>query len=85
MITSADTDRHKPMPEPYIYAADKLSVKAKECVVVEDSIQGIKAGKAAGCYVIAIEGSLDKKYLEDANYIISSFDELKKIFNKELT
>ena len=62
-----------------------LNVQPSECLVIEDSIQGIKAGKAAGCYVIAIEGSLDKKYLDDANYIISTFDELKKIFNKELT
>ena len=85
VINSSHTKQHKPNPEPYLTAMNYLNVQPSECLVIEDSIQGIKAGKAAGCYVIAIEGSLDKKYLEDANYIISNFDELKKIFNKELT
>jgi len=79
MITSADTDKHKPMPEPYIYAADSLGVKAEECVVVEDSIQGIKAGKAAGCVVIALEGSIEKSLLKDADYIISHLSDIENI------
>ena len=79
MITSADTDKHKPMPEPYIYAADSLGVKAEECVVVEDSIQGIKAGKAAGCVVVALEGSIEKSLLKDADYIISHLSDIENI------
>ena len=79
VITSSDTDRHKPMPEPYIYAADSLSVKTKECVVVEDSIQGIKAGKAAGCTVVALEGSIERKLLKEADCIISHLSDIENI------
>ena len=82
LITSADVAKHKPNPEPYLMAMDRLQLKPYECIVIEDSIQGIKAGKAAGCYVIALEGSLDKKFLDKADYIISSFDALKKLLLK---
>ena len=81
-ITSADVAKHKPNPEPYLMAMDRLQLKPYECIVIEDSIQGIKAGKAAGCYVIALEGSLDKKFLDKADYIISSFDVLKQLLLK---
>ena len=78
-ITSIDTKHHKPNPAPYLKAMEQLDCDAKECIVVEDSIQGIQAGKAAGCYVVALEGSLDKKYLQDADVIISHLSEMKKL------
>ena len=79
VINSSDTMLHKPNPEPYLLAMNRLGVKPQDCVVIEDSIQGIKAGKAAGCYVIALEGSLKKEFLKESDYIISSFYDLKKI------
>ena len=79
VITSADTDKHKPMPEPYIYASERLGVRTEECVVVEDSIQGIKAGKAAGCMVVALEGSIERKLLKEADYIISHLSDIENI------
>ena len=82
LITSADVAKHKPNPEPYLMAMNRLQLKPYECIVIEDSIQGIKAGKAAGCYVIALEGSLDKIFLDKADYIVSSFDVLKKLILK---
>ena len=79
VITAADTNEHKPMPAPYIYAAEKLNIKVEECVVVEDSIQGVRSGKAAGCIVIALEGSIEKKLLRDADYIISHLSDIQNI------
>ena len=76
VITSNDTNLHKPNPEPYLKAMKILDCKPNECIVIEDSIQGIQAGKAAGCYVIALEGSLEKKLLYEADIVISSFFEL---------
>lgn len=77
VITSSNSKLHKPNPDPYLIAMKNLNVKPNECVVIEDSIQGIKAGKSAGSYVIALEGSLEKKLLLDADYIISDFNDLK--------
>ena len=79
VITSLDTNMHKPHPDPYIKAMNKLGFLSDECVVVEDSIQGIKAGKAAGCTVVALEGSIDKEFLKDADYIISSLYDIQNI------
>lgn len=44
----------KPDPEIFLKAADMLSLPASECVVLEDSPNGIIAGDAAGCKVIAV-------------------------------
>ena len=79
VLTSADTKVHKPMPDPYLNAMDCLGFNANECVVVEDSIQGIKAGKAAGCTVIALEGSIDRKFLSEADYIIPHLHDIQNI------
>lgn len=44
----------KPSPDIYLAAAEALGVATANCLVLEDSLAGIQAGKAAGCFVIAI-------------------------------
>ena len=46
--------RHKPAPEPYLLAAERLGVKAP--LVVEDSAAGIASGHAAGFEVLVVKG-----------------------------
>lgn len=53
----------KPDPEGYLLAASKLGVEPRRCVVFEDSLQGVKAGKAAGAYVIGVVGTLPAETL----------------------
>lgn len=48
--------RGKPDPSIYLYAADQLGVDPKNCLVVEDSVIGIRAAKAAGMEVIGFLG-----------------------------
>ena len=79
VITSLDTSAHKPMPDPYNKAMEKLNLHPNECVVIEDSIQGVKAGKAAGCSVIALEGSVEREFLHEADYIISHLSDIQNI------
>ncbi len=45
----------KPSPKGYLLAATKLDVSISECCVVEDSEAGIKSGKNAGGFVIAVK------------------------------
>src|SRR5580692_1710071 len=54
IITSTDITRGKPDPEPYIKGAAILGLPPAECIVVEDAAAGVRAGKAAGCRVIAL-------------------------------
>ena len=52
ILTREDVKKPKPDPEAYLKAAKLLKVKAKNCVVIEDSIVGVESGKAAGCKVL---------------------------------
>ena len=79
VITSADTELHKPSPDPYLKAIKKLRLSPSQCIVVEDSIQGIRAGRSAGCSVVALEGSFNRDLLKEANYIISHLSDMQNI------
>jgi HAD superfamily hydrolase (TIGR01509 family) len=52
--TSDDVINGKPDPEIYLKAMGRLEVAPKECVVLEDSSNGARAGKRSGAYVIAV-------------------------------
>ncbi len=52
---SAEHESHgKPHPAVYIHTANELKIKATECLVIEDSLNGVIAGKAARMYVICV-------------------------------
>lgn len=54
LVSDDDVERGKPAPDCYALAATRLDVPAAKCLVVEDSIQGVQAGLAAGMDVVAI-------------------------------
>jgi HAD superfamily hydrolase (TIGR01509 family) len=47
-----DVDRPKPWPDIYLAAAAACDAAPQDCVVVEDSVPGVRAGIAAGCRVL---------------------------------
>lgn len=77
-ILSGD-DIYKSKPDPYVYllCAEKLKVNPSECLVFEDIIPGIMAGKNAGMEVCAVEDKYSSKIREDkikaADYYIESY------------
>jgi sugar-phosphatase len=66
IITSNDIVNGKPHPEPYLKGAELLGLAAADCVVFEDAPAGIRAGKAAGAKVIALQTTERDKFLRDA-------------------
>jgi len=52
-ITSNDIAHGKPHPEPYLKGAAGLGFRPAECIVVEDALAGIAAGRSAGARVLA--------------------------------
>jgi len=54
LVTAEDVKKGKPDPEVYLVAAAKLDVAPPECLVLEDSVNGVEAAIAAGAHVIAI-------------------------------
>ncbi|HYN97422.1 MAG TPA: HAD-IA family hydrolase [Pilimelia sp.] len=66
-VYAEDVRRGKPSPEGYLSAARRLGVPPADCVVVEDAPQGVAAGKAAGCAVVAVAGTHDAAALRAAD------------------
>lgn len=54
ILTSEDFERSKPDPDCYLKAAQRFGVSPNECVVFEDSFNGLKAGRAAGMTVVGL-------------------------------
>ena len=78
-ICHEDVTNHKPDPEPYLLAAARLSVPASRCLVIEDSLSGVKAGVAAGCRVVGFVGIIGAAELRDAgaHYTVMTLDEVR--------
>lgn len=54
IFASEDVARSKPHPDGYQAAMQVLGLQPHECCVVEDSLNGIAAGRAAGCLTVAV-------------------------------
>ena len=54
VITDGDVSHSKPHPEGYLLAAERLGVPASQCYVFEDSLNGLRAGRAAGATVVGV-------------------------------
>jgi HAD superfamily hydrolase (TIGR01509 family) len=54
ILTSEDFERSKPDPDCYLKAAQLLGFQNVECVVFEDSINGLRSGRAAGMKVVGL-------------------------------
>jgi HAD superfamily hydrolase (TIGR01509 family) len=78
-IITADRDsaRAKPNPTMYLEALEVLGVSAAEAIVFEDSPNGIRAGKAAGIFVVGIPNDVTREYgLEEADLVLESLADL---------
>jgi len=76
-VTGEDVRNSKPAPDTFLKAAEKLKLPPQRCVVIEDSVPGIQAGKAAGMAVVAITTTRNRRDIKDADKIIDSFTELR--------
>jgi len=57
LVCGEDVQHHKPAPDPYLLAAQRLGVRS--ALVVEDSQVGMASGRAAGFEVVAVKGPAD--------------------------
>lgn len=53
-VTAHDVTHGKPDPEPYLKGAELIGERPEDCIVVENAPLGVRAGKAAGCFVCAV-------------------------------
>lgn len=74
ILTSEDFKRSKPDPDCYLTAAAHFSVSHNQCVVFEDSINGLKAGKAAQMKVCGLATTNSVELIEPlSDMVINDF------------
>lgn len=78
IVTGDLVKKSKPSPEGYLLAAAELNIPPQNCVVFEDSLQGVMAGRNAGSYVVGIAGTLPEEKIKPySNIVINNFNELQ--------
>jgi|SRR5581483_4084546 len=82
VVSAEDVTRGKPDPESFRKAHATLSARqardiaAAECLVIEDSLHGVEAGKRAGMMVLAVTNSYPREKLLAADLVIDSFTDV---------
>lgn len=85
-ISGSDVTHGKPHPEIFTKAHELLGLKAEECIVVEDAVNGILAGIAAGCKCLAVTTTATAEVLTEAgaslcveNYSTVTIEQLNEL------
>jgi HAD superfamily hydrolase (TIGR01549 family) len=77
IVSGDDVEEGKSSPYIFLYTAEKLNVKPCECIVIEDSHNGVKSSKAAGMFCLAFKnpnsGNQDIKL---ADLVITKYSEV---------
>ncbi|MCH5269905.1 MAG: HAD family phosphatase [Lachnospiraceae bacterium] len=80
IMTACEVEKGKPSPDIYLAVAAKLQIPPSECLVFEDILPGIEAGKAAGMKVCAVADAYSEDVRERkaamADYFIDTYLEL---------
>jgi len=84
IIDDTQVIKGKPDPEIYLKAAEMIGYPPERCIVIEDSVSGIKSGLNAGMKVVAIATTHKREELPLADMIIDDFSELDIEKLKEL-
>jgi HAD superfamily hydrolase (TIGR01509 family) len=69
IATREDVENPKPDPEIYLLVAKALGFSPAECMVVEDSVAGVRAGLAAGSLVLAVATPLTRRKLHESGLL----------------
>lgn len=78
ILTSEDFKASKPDPDCYLLGARKCQAKPTECLVFEDSINGLKAARASGAYVVGLTTTNPREVVAPlAHYVINDFTDLE--------
>ncbi len=80
VVSSRAVGKSKPEPDVFLHTAKLLSILPEQCIIIEDSTNGIKAAKAAGMFCIAYLGASSSTQNADmADLRIQDFYELKPV------
>jgi len=75
-ISGREIVRGKPDPWMFLEAAKRLGLRPQECVVFEDAVLGVEAGKRAGIFTVGIDRRGATERLKKADLIVKDLGEL---------
>ena len=83
VFSSEQVARGKPFPDLFLHASTTLGVSPENCLVVEDSVMGVKAAKAAGMRAVGLCTSFSGDELKSfgADFVVSNHLELLNLFS----
>ena len=73
IIDGNNITKGKPDPQVFLMGAEATNCKPEDCVVFEDALAGVQAGKAGGMKVIGVGNAL---ILHEADFVIKGFEEM---------
>ncbi len=76
ILTIESVSQPKPHPEIYLAAASALNLPPDRCVVFEDSVQGVRAARAAGTRLIGVTTTFDAVTLSPLDAHLPDFSDL---------
>lgn len=74
ILDESFVSKGKPDPEIYLKAAASLGFEPANCIVFEDSLSGVAAGKAAGCKVVGISTTHTAIELSESDFVMADFE-----------
>ena len=85
IASGQEVSNGKPAPDVFLLATERLGVKPENCLVLEDSKSGIKAGRASGATVFMVPDMFkpDEECIEIANRILKNLGEVINILEEE--
>ena len=77
IVSGYEVENGKPAPDIFLYAAKRLGVQPEDCIVIEDSENGIEAATSAGMKCIGFRNlNSGKQDLSSADMVMDSFSEV---------
>ena len=77
VVSGEQVQRNKPAPDIFLSTAQKLGVDPSACVVLEDSVNGVRAAKAAGMRCIAVAQTFPASRLQEADVVRDSITDVQ--------
>ena len=76
LIYGDHVPKSKPAPDIFLKTIEKLKMQPSQCIIIEDSINGVIAGKTSGAFTIGITTTFSREDLIRADLVIDRFEEL---------
>jgi HAD superfamily hydrolase (TIGR01509 family) len=78
VVSGEAVTRQKPAPDIFLAAAERIGARPGDCVVLEDSLAGVEAARAAGMRVIAVPEKPDDRFAALADAVVADLHEASR-------